>query len=571
MLFFFIRILGGSMKNKTVILSKFLLFGFFLLHSIVLAYNNRPPRLTVVLVIDQCAYAYFNKLMPFFKHGLKYLAEHGVVYTNCHQDNGQPGTATGHANLNTGVAANYHGLVSNSWYQNGIKVECDEDKSLDALVIDPYNGDTYDYGKSAKHLMVDGLSDQFVLHSQPGKKCFSYSISGKSRSAIATAGKLGKAVWFDNKRGMFTSSKAYFNELPEWLESFNHEHRVSMFGSVRWKLMYPRNPYAYNFFNINNYQCTRMKKSMLDRELLVPDVTNSDNKYELFEKTPHANQLILDCARSCIKEHVSRKHRDSLLLWVCLSPLDKVAHQFGPNNIEAIDMMYHLDKQIQRFMRQTLRIIGKHEVLFTLTADHAVMPIPEILHEQGLTQARRISRNELIDMINKKISAKYSVDDMVMSYKGQELILNPKAVESLKSEDYQDMLYDVKLCLLQEVGIKSVWTYDELISVPTQPHTLEDNIKKQLFKGRSGQVILQTYPYTVITNWPEGASHKTPYNYDTHIPLIIFNAGKFERRYVRSRVSAIQLPNTLAEILNIQKPSASVCEILPELFDPEYQ
>jgi len=41
----------------------------------------------------------------------------------------------------------------------------------------------------------------------------------------------------------------------------------------------------------------------------------------------------------------------------------------------------------------------------------------------------------------------------------------------------------------------------------------------------------------LITHWKEGSAHKTPYNYDTHVPLIVFHPGKFEKRYVRQRVS----------------------------------
>ena len=33
----------------------------------------------------------------------------------------------------------------------------------------------------------------------------------------------------------------------------------------------------------------------------------------------------------------------------------------------------------------------------------------------------------------------------------------------------------------------------------------------------------------------------------------------------------LQLPNTLAEILNVPKPSAILCEILPDLFDMDYR
>ena len=535
----------------------------------ILARNVRPPRLTVVIVVDQFAHHYIDKLYPYLKYGLRYLIDHSVYYTNANWHSGQPGTAGGHASLNTGVCANYHGYVSNTWYENGEKTPCDKDDSGNANVISPDG--VYDFGKSAQHLMVDGLSDQCVLQTEPGSKFVSYSISGKSRSAIATASKLGKPLWIDACAGTFTSSKAYFDTLPTWVQRFNKGHNIADMGTLTWKKMYPENPYAYRFFNIDNYEYTRRKETMLNTPLPAFDESNEDNPCHLFEKTPYANQLLLDCSLECIKQHVSRKHKDRLLLWVCLSPLDKVGHQFGPNSLEAIDMIYHLDKQLRRFIRKTLRVIGKHELVFALTADHGIMPIPELLHQQGLTQAQRLDRVEFISEINKNIEEKHSLQNMVVSYKGQGLTFDETQLNELDPEQQAAIINNVKTQVLQSPVIKNAWTIDELINLPTLSNSLEENIKSQIFKGRSGSLIIQPYPYTLLTHWPEGASHKTPYNYDTHVPLMIFYPGKFERKYVRQRVCPMQLPSTLAEILNIPKPSASTCEILPELFDPEYK
>ena len=130
------------MKKYSLIVLHVLCMGTFLTYTPLFGYNVHPPRLVVVLVVDQFAYSYFNKLMPQLKYGLKYLAEHGVVFTNAHMPHGQPGTATGHAGLNTGVCANYHGFVSNTWYEDGKKVACDDDNSDDALVIDPEDDGT---------------------------------------------------------------------------------------------------------------------------------------------------------------------------------------------------------------------------------------------------------------------------------------------------------------------------------------------------------------------------------------------------------------------------------------------
>ena len=166
---------------------------------------------------------------------------------------------------------------------------------------------------------------------------------------------------------------------------------------------------------------------------------------------------------------------------------------------------------------------------------------------------------------------KHDIEKLATSYKGQELVLDPTIMDSLDEDKRSAVLQDIQTHILAVPGIKNAWIVDDLLRLPTQPNTLEDNIKKQVFKGRSGSIVVQPYPYTIITHWQEGTGHKTPYGYDTHVPLIIFHPGKFEKRVVRQRVSPLQLPNTLAEVLNVPKPSASVCEILPELFDIDYR
>jgi hypothetical protein len=199
------------------------------------------------------------------------------------------------------------------------------------------------------------------------------------------------------------------------------------------------------------------------------------------------------------------------------------------------------------------------------------MPIPELLQGQGLNMARRIDRDVMIKKINDDLHKKYDVQDLAIAYKGQELMLDGEKMNQLNDWQYHNIMADIKQGLMQESGIKRVWTFDELMHTYTTPNSIEEYIKNQLYKGRSGEIVVQPEPYTVITHWQQGAAHKTPYNYDTHIPLILFYPGKFERRTVRQRVVALQLANTLAELLHVPKPSASMYDILPELFDPEYK
>ena len=40
---------------------------------------------------------------------------HGIVYENANYPHGAPSTGPGHTGLNTGVTADYHGIISNNW------------------------------------------------------------------------------------------------------------------------------------------------------------------------------------------------------------------------------------------------------------------------------------------------------------------------------------------------------------------------------------------------------------------------------------------------------------------------
>lgn len=184
----------------------------------------QTPKLTVVIVIDQFSAHYIPKLRPFLKGGIKMLDQEGVSYLNAFYDHCLPATGPGHTLLTTGTYGSVHGIINNIWYDaEGQAMICDDDLRLQSAIFAPKG--THKHGKSAHNIMVDNLSDQLIMHSYPQAHNTVWSLSLKSRAAICMAGRLGKAIWFDDKTGHYTSSKAYFKELPEWVKAFNQEKK----------------------------------------------------------------------------------------------------------------------------------------------------------------------------------------------------------------------------------------------------------------------------------------------------------------------------------------------------------
>lgn len=529
-----------------------------------------PPKLTVIVVVDQLAYHYLQTLAPHLKNGLGFLNQQGVSYANAFMPHGMPATGTGHPALNTGTFASDHGIVGNSWINaEGKRVACDDDSPENSAVIGPQG--LYKYGKSPKNIMVEGISDSFVFASSPKVPHHAYSIGGKSRATIGTINKLGKAIWFDEASGNFTSSTYYFKngKIPDWVNTFNKEKNLTALNSFKWNLAYPSKDNYYNFYDAHNYTFSRPDESFINKEKIKTEGKDKDF-FEYVSKTPLMSELIFDLSKKCIEEHIDRQKPDSLLLWVCISNLDKIGHTFGCNSAEAIDTVYHIDKQLKHFISFAQKKAGAKETLFVLTSDHGMAPMPEIAHERGFSNAQRINRTLFTKEMNEAFKTKYNLsEDHIFTISGPNVHINQTIVQNMNSKEKNTFLKHVRDYLKTKSFIKNAWTYNELYNSNFCCNQREAWFKNQLFPHRSGSVIFQTYPNTFITKYEHGADHKTAYEADTHIPLIVYRQGYLERKKITQRVYAQQLANSLAYILNISNAQASTFEVLPNLFDPE--
>ena len=568
--------IGENMKFLCSLRKKCILFSFLFISCLSFAEERSAPRLAVVFVIDQFAHSYIEKVKPFLKGGIKYMLENGVVYNNAYYPHGMPSTATGHAAIATGCFAKDHGVIGNKWYDaDGKMIYFPSDNNKEAAVFGR-DGKSLKYGKSCKRMMVEGVSDQLILNPGSGATNYSFAISMKDRAAIALAGKLGKAVWYDENHGIFTSSKAYFKTVPAWLSEFNNEHKIYDIKSLKWEpAYYLKNNAAYDFKNARNYKFTYNKKGLIDTmvSLIKPlkkGVYGAHEKYSKFSYLPQANKALIDLSQKCLDATLKKANKqDKIILWISFSPLDKIGHLYGPNSLEALDMIYHVDYYIKRFIKRVYKRVRKKDVLFALTADHGVAPIPELLQQEGLKSARRVIVPGLVKQLNAMIDKEYGIKGLVVGFKSPQFFLKQKVFDALEKETQEKIVKDIKVLLLKHPGIKRVWSYDELMGTCFNKGCIGNFFKNQLYPGRSGYIIIQTFPYCQASKYKNGTGHRTPYEGNTHVPLMLFKKGELEMQEVSQRVNMLQFANTLAQIMRIPRSTASKFDVLPELFVTE--
>jgi predicted AlkP superfamily pyrophosphatase or phosphodiesterase len=567
---------------------------FLTFTAIILHVESKPPKLTVIFVIDQFAYHYIPKIKPHLTGGINELFKKGIFYKNAYVPHSHPSTACGHVTLATGTVPKTHGIIGNGWPTSTGKTVKYEKLGVgpEHAVFSP-NG-LYNYSKSAKNIMVDGLSDQFKRHNLPWRhnppcRHNVFAISHKSRAAIGIAGKLGKAIWFDYNGRQFTSSKAYFKKLPTWIKNFNKKYMADKIPeTLTWKTFYKENqpaeaqPPMYDFCNALSYKFAAHPFSLLNRPFnkikswikSTCSLKNIDARKavshgdysKLYIKTPHANQHLLDLAKACLEKNLTN---DQFILWLSLSPLDPLGHYYGPDSKETIDLLYHLDWQIKQFMKYLHKKVPPKDILYVLTADHGVMPIIEILQKrgtashEGMKNTHRIDEKKIIEKLNKYIKDRHNTKNVISHYANSCFYVNKKVFYNSKKETRAEIAKTVKTVLKKEPGIKEVWTFDELNKLNVEPGSIDSFFKNQIYKNRSGEFICKCHPYCTITKHAFGTHHRTPYEYDTHVPLVIYRKGVLQKKTIVEKVFTTQIASRLAKILDIPKPPASTVKPLP--------
>src|SRR5919107_2405800 len=119
-----------------------------------------PPRLAVMIVVDQFREPYLDYYGDLFTGGFRRLLDQGRLYTRATHDHAVTETAVGHATLSTGVYPMRHGIVANEWSERTPKGLVEVSNVGDSTVHIVDNPTLA--GVSPHYLMRAGLADWFL-------------------------------------------------------------------------------------------------------------------------------------------------------------------------------------------------------------------------------------------------------------------------------------------------------------------------------------------------------------------------------------------------------------------------
>lgn len=522
--------------------------------SVLCAQELKRPKLVVGIVVDQMRpdflYRFYRR---FSAGGFKRLLNDGFVCDNTFIPYTPTYTAAGHSCIYTGSVPALNGIVGNTWYDKEKRrnVYCTEDSSAIGV------GTTSSAGKmSPRNMWATSVADELRLATNFSSKTIGIAL--KDRGAILPVGHAANAAyWFDDATGGWITSSYYMQALPIWMQQFNERKLPQAYLSKNWNTLYPIVTYTQSAADAQVYE-----GNLPGEDNTFPHQTDSvtKNKYETFRYTPHGNTYTLDAAKAAIEGESLGSRGVTDLLSVSFSSPDYIGHTFGPTSVEIEDTYLRLDKDLGDFFTYLDTKIGKGQYLIFLTADHAVAHVAGFARENKLP-AGPANSSAFQTTLNAALQKEFGAGNYILSVINYQVHLNNDLLQTNKLDKAAIKSTVIKTLLLQP-GVMRAVDLENLTgaSLPQQVHTMLANGYNQKLSGE----VQFIYKPGWFDGGRTGATHGSWNPYDSHIPLLWYGWG-IKKGNTSREVYMTDIAPTLAALLHIQMPSASIGKVIGEV------
>ncbi|MCP5112022.1 MAG: alkaline phosphatase family protein [bacterium] len=494
-----------------------------------------PPKLVLVISVDQFRYDYLLRFQDSYQGGLARYLTQGAVFTNAHHEHFPTVTAIGHATILTGATPSVHGIVGNGWYDrsSGREITSVSDNSVRLLGAGPGTG------SSPKNLAVSTVGDE--LKQTAAHKSKVIGISMKDRAAILSVGRMADAAyWYDTKTGRFVSSSYYTDELPAWVGEFNDAGHAARFAGRVWKPFGASNGEPFARF-----------------------ATETNSKYfNSLRRSPFANELVAAFARQAIQSEELGRHEGTDLLAVSFSANDYVGHEYGPDAPEVRDISIRTDRLLNELFRFLDSEIGMGHILVLFTADHGVAPLPEVMRQRGMPGGR-LPPKAIEKALVGRLSERYGEGKWVLGWSGPAPYLDHELVRD-KGLDLAGVRKVAAEAVASIPGVARVYTYDDLAAARIAGDQVDRRVIRGFHSKRGSDLYVVLAPYWL--SQAHGTSHGTPHNYDSHVPIMFLGPGIRPGHY-HSAAAVNDIAPTLSVILGTELPSGSSGRVLTGMLE----
>lgn len=506
----------------------------------------QKPRLVMGIVVEQMRYEYIYRYWDKFgDNGFKKLLLNGASCRNAHADYMLTQSSPGHATIATGANPCSHGIVADEWFDRvkgrTVYATADETSSLVA-------GADKDNCGSPVRMATSAMGDELKKLS-PASKVISLSTS--CRSAILLGGHSANAAyWMDDVTGQWTTSSYYMPALPLWLADFNAKRMPDIYLQKTWYQYLPFGKYTESLPDKNEYEVGLGNQTTFPYQLST--LSDRVKPYRILKSTPQGNALTKDMAVHTIVGEMLGKDASTDMLWVCFSALEAIGLKFGPRSVEMQDAVVQLDREIEFLLAFVEKEVGKDNLLVVLTSNHGVADNTRYLLDNKLP-AGQFKKAKAEQLLRSYLNAVYGAKEWITYFNNKSVYLDHYLVEDSRI-DLREIQEKSAEFLVKLTGVANVITASSLLST-----RFCDGVPKQMFNSfcqkRSGDLLINLEPGWIDQTMTEATAHNSPYNYDTHVPLIWYG-WRIEKSSINRLVSLADIAPTIALFLRTPQPDA---------------
>jgi len=507
-----------------------------------------PPKLAVIIVVDQMRADYIERYQRDWSRGLKRIVKDGAWFRKAAYPYLQTITCAGHATIATGTLPHVHGIPSNQWWDReaGRQMACTEDPSVTNL---GYDGPGKEHN-SGHRLKVPTLAD--VLRTERGAQVV--TISAKTRSAIMLAGHGGDAVtWMSEGADTWLTSSAFTTALVPAVKQFIDANPVDAdFGKTWTRLLA-----ASKYHQLDDDKSERPPGGwtpafphILNGTVGKPDATFRAQ----WDISPFADAYTGRMAAALVASMQLGKHDTTDFLGISFSATDRIGHKFGPDSQEVQDQLARLDRTIGDLLDHLDSEVGRERYVVALSADHGVTPVPEQLaraHREG----GRVNAPEIVNRIEATIAPVLGDGKHVAILDGRDMNVYFLPDVYAKLVASPGLVDDIVEAIESAPGVRRAYRAEQL----RQPQALasEDDWLQaaalSYVDGRSGDIIIALRPGWIASS--EAATHGIASDDDQRVPILFAGAGIKPGRYDQP-VTPADIAPTLAKLCGISLPHA---------------
>jgi predicted AlkP superfamily pyrophosphatase or phosphodiesterase len=503
---------------------------------------SAPPRLLVVISVDQFSANLFDEYRPQFAGGLARLAS-GTVFRNGFQSHAMTETCPGHSTILTGDHPYRTGIIGNSWIDQSVQrsdvtVYCAEDESQPGT-------SSISYKVSPKHLLVPTLGELMKVR-WPGSR--SVAVSGKDRAAVMMTGHAVDQRWY------WTGAKFDTDLAGAPIPAV--VGKVNMLAAAG--LATAREPLEPT--PLCQAKGREIPVEGGSKPVGAGRFARAAGDQAAFRASPEFDGDTLALAAALVDEMQLGRRSDPDLLAISLSATDYVGHSYGTEGEEMCLQLTELDREIGDF----LNVLDSRGIDYAvaLTADHGGKDIPERERLSGVTKAARVDPGLSPSAMGKVLVAKLGLSGPGLL--GDSSFGDIYLDRRLRASDRARLLSAAVAAYRASPQVEAVFTARQIAATPVptgapEKWSLIERARASYYKGRSGDffVVLKRDVTPIADTTRYIATHGSAWDYDRRVPMIFWRPGTTGTAIDRT-VETTDIMPTLADMIGLTVQAGTI-------------